>query len=113
MMRELTLANAMQNIRVTKYLYMAVSLGDGPWRFSCRCLYDQPKLRECELPHAGLEAQPSDPTEQLFRNKGAPQRFKGACNGSKLSSIFQRSPDLSAWRILAHARQAVLRSKRI
>jgi hypothetical protein len=28
MMRELTRANAMQNIRVMKYLYMAIVLGD-------------------------------------------------------------------------------------
>jgi hypothetical protein len=33
MMRELTLANAMQNIRVMKYLYMAIVLGDFPWQF--------------------------------------------------------------------------------
>jgi hypothetical protein len=30
MMRELTLANATQNIRVMKYLYMAVFLGNYP-----------------------------------------------------------------------------------
>jgi hypothetical protein len=30
MMRELTLANAMQNIRVMKYLYMAIVLGVSP-----------------------------------------------------------------------------------
>jgi hypothetical protein len=41
-MRELTLANAMQNIRVMKYLYMAVLLGDCPRQFSCRHLYDRP-----------------------------------------------------------------------
>jgi hypothetical protein len=52
MMRELTLANAMQNIRVMKYLYMAVSLGDGLWLFSCRRFYNQPIPGECELPHA-------------------------------------------------------------
>jgi hypothetical protein len=34
MMRELTLANAMQNIRVMKYLYMAIVLGSFPWRWS-------------------------------------------------------------------------------
>jgi hypothetical protein len=33
-MRELTLANAMQNIRVMKYLYMAIVLGSFPWRWS-------------------------------------------------------------------------------
>jgi hypothetical protein len=30
MMRELTRANAMQNARVMKYLYMTFSLGDSP-----------------------------------------------------------------------------------
>ena len=108
-MRELTLANAMQNIRVMKYLYMAIVLGVSPAAISTT----SQSLGNVSYLTLDWEAQPSDPTEQLFRNKGAPQRFKGACNGSKLSSIFQRSPDLSAWRILAHARQAVLRSKRI
>ena len=56
MMRELTLANAMQNIRVMKYLYMAVSLGGFPWRWSSAILLS-PFLQsanpgECELPHA-------------------------------------------------------------
>lgn len=52
MMRELTLANAMQNIRVMKYLYMAMVLGDCPRQFSCRRFYNQPIPGECELPHA-------------------------------------------------------------
>jgi hypothetical protein len=43
MMRELTLANAMQNIRVMKYLYMAIVLGDCPsLAFLLRHFYNRP-----------------------------------------------------------------------
>jgi hypothetical protein len=55
----------------------------------------------------------NSPTRRIDRaaiqERSRPQRFKRPCSGSKPSLIFQRSPDLSAWRILAHARRAFLR----
>jgi hypothetical protein len=88
MMRELTLANAMQNIRVMKYLYMATILGGGPWRWSLATVLDNSPVAMSTIrqspgnvsyltPASGANPRPGVSTEQPFRNEAARRALKG------------------------------------
>ena len=88
MMRELTLANAMQNIRVMKYLYMAVSLGDGPWQFSLAIVLGNSPVAASTIsqspgnvsyltPDSSANSPPGVSAEQPFRNEAARSALNG------------------------------------